>query len=199
LSMYFPNKETGDPSLSQFPTNYLPSYEETGYAKQHLWDEFLHAYYGIDPIEDSEPTIMFNEPPFNSTVDKHDILVITGTAYDREMIDRVEIKIDDGEWMTLPGITGQGKVVWIDQLDVSDLDLGIHTIEARARDRPSNAEPGTPGHITETVRTQIFVVETHGSSTQGFDMPPWVLNAFLIIIVFAALSLGVIVFRGRNG
>jgi clostripain len=198
LSMYFPNKEAGDPSITQFPTNYLPSYEETGFARQHLWDEFLHAYYGVDPIEDSEPTIMFNEPPFNATVDRNDILMMTGTAYDREMIDRVEIRIDGGDWMTLPGITGQGKVVWLDQLDIYDLDLGIHTIEARARDRPSNTDPGTPGHITESVKTQIYVVDTRGSSTQGFDMPPWVLNAFLIIILIAALSIGVVIFRGRN-
>jgi hypothetical protein len=100
--------------------------------------------------------------------------------------------------MTLPGITGQGKVVWLDQLDISDLEIGIHTIEARARDRPSNTDPGTPGHITEPVKTQINVVDSSSSSTQGFGMPPWVWNAFLIIILIAALSAGVVIFRGRN-
>jgi hypothetical protein len=197
--MYFPNKDKDDPSITQLPSNYLPSYEETGYARQHLWDEFLHAYYGVDPIEDSEPTIMFNEPTFNATVDRQDILMITGTAYDREMIDKVEIRIDGGNWRTLPGITGQGKVVWINQLDISDLDLGVHILEARAKDRPSNTEPGTPGHVTQSVKTQIFVIDSSRSSTEGFDMPPWVMNAFLIIVVIAALSIGAVIFRGRRG
>jgi hypothetical protein len=199
LSMYFPNKETGDTSVTQLPSNYLLSYEETGFARHHLWDEFLHAYYGIDPIDDSEPTIMFNDPPFNSTVNRNDILMITGTAYDREMIDRVEIRIDNGNWMTLPGITGQGKVVWLDQLDISDLDPGVHTLEARARDRPLDSEPGTPGHISEPVKTQIFVVEDHTSTSEEFSVPQWAINGVLILILIGALVLGALIFRGRSG
>jgi clostripain len=199
LSMYFPNKDAGDPSLTQVPSNYLLSYEETGYAKQHLWDEFLHAYYGIDPIDDSEPTIMFNEPAFNSTVDRDDILTITGTAYDREMIDKVEIRIDEGDWKTLPGITGQGKVVWLDQLDISGLEPGVHTLEARTRDRPTNSKPGTPGHISQPVKTQIFVVETISSTANEFKVPAWAINGLLILILAGALALGAIIFRGRSG
>lgn len=199
LSMYFPNKETGDPNLSGFPSNYLMSYEETGYAREHLWNEFLHAYYGVDPIEDSLPTITIKQPSFNATVDRNEILMISGTAYDREMIDRVEIRIDDGDWKALPGITGQGNVVWLNQLDISFLGPGVHVIEARARDRPTNTDPGTPGHITDPVRTQIFVVEDREMGDDGLEFPSWVLTVFLVIVIIGALAFGVMVFRGRNG
>ncbi|MBN1539499.1 MAG: hypothetical protein JW939_05085 [Candidatus Thermoplasmatota archaeon] len=198
LSMYFPNKEEGDNSPSGLPSNYLMSYEDTGYAREHLWNEFLHAYYGVDPIEDSTPTISIKEPSFNASVDRYDILTISGTAYDREMIDRVEIRIDDGDWKTLPGITGQGKVVWLNQLDISHLDPGVHTIEARARDRPINTEPGTPGRMTGPVRTQIFVIDDRHTDVGGFEIPPWALSIFLVIIIIIALALGAIVFRGRT-
>jgi len=198
LSMYFPNKDTGDPSVSGLPSNYLLSYEDTGYSREHLWNEFLHAYYGVEPIDDSLPTISFKEPSFNSTVERYDILTISGTAYDREMIDRVEIRIDDGDWRTLPGITGQGNVVWLNQLDISDLEPGVHFIEARARDRPVNTEPGTPGHLTETVGTQIFVVDSSHAADKGFEVPSWASTVFLLIIIIGAFILGIVVFRGRN-
>ncbi|MGA1872137.1 MAG: clostripain-related cysteine peptidase [Thermoplasmatota archaeon] len=199
LSMYFPNRETGDQSVTGLPSNYLLSYEETGYAREHLWNEFLHAYYGVDPIEDSLPTISIKQPTFNATVERYDILTISGTAYDREMIDRVEIRIDQGDWRTLPGITGQGYVIWLNQIDISDLEPGIHFIEARARDRPANTDPGTPGHITEPVRTQIYVVDTSTLTDKGFEVPSWAVSALLILIIVAALALGAVVFRGRNG
>jgi hypothetical protein len=199
LSMYFPNRESDQLSLTQLPTNYLLSYEETGYARQHLWDEFLHAYYGIDPIEDSKPTIMFTGPEFNRTVlQSEGILTLTGIAYDREMIDRVEIRIDGGEWMTLPGITGQGKVIWIDPVDISKLEPGAHIFEARARDRPANSDPGTPGQITSPVKTQIYIEEIDLDVEAQWEIPSWVINGFILLIIVAFVAFGVIVFRGRN-
>ncbi len=200
LSMYFPNRDTDDLTLTQLPSNYLPSYEETGFAKEHLWDEFLHAYYGIDPIDDSLPTISFTTPEFNTTytVDEYDTLItLTGFAYDREMIDRVEIRVDRGEWKTLPGVTGQGRIVWLYQLDISDMEPGVHVISARARDRPLNTEPKTPGHVTTIVKNQVNIEFTEEQDDGGLELPPWMTNALLILFVIGALIFGLFIYRGR--
>ncbi|MGA1847762.1 MAG: hypothetical protein ACMUHB_00345, partial [Thermoplasmatota archaeon] len=121
-----------------------------------------------------------------------------GIAYDREMIDRVEIRIDGGDWMTLPGITGQGKVIWIDPVDVSKLDPGVHVFEARARDRPSNSDPGTPGQLTSPVRTQIYVEEIDLDVEGDWELPSWVINGFILLVIIAFVALGFVIFRGRN-
>lgn len=200
LSMYFPNRETDDLSLTQLPTSYSPVYEETGFAKEHLWDEFLHAYYGIDPIDDSLPTVSFTTPEYNSSFlyeDYDPIVTLTGIAYDREMIDRVEIRINGREWETIPGVTGQGKVVWLYQLEVTELGPGPHTIEARARDRPVDTEPGTPGQITRPVSTKIYLEEVESEEEDSFSMPSWTLNFLLILVIIAALLFGLMVYRGR--
>ncbi|MFW3146122.1 MAG: clostripain-related cysteine peptidase [Thermoplasmatota archaeon] len=199
LSMYFPNKDADSLSLTQLPTSYLSIYEETGFAREHLWDEFLHAYYGIDPIDDSLPTITITSPEFNSTFLSEDTIVtMTGIAYDREMIDRVEIRMDGGDWKVLPGVTGQGKVVWLYQLDIQELGTGVHYIEARARDRPAETEPGTPGHITEPVRTQIFIRETPADKGTELQIPGWFVNVLLLAVIIGALAMGVVVYRGRT-
>ncbi|MEA3559315.1 MAG: clostripain-related cysteine peptidase [Candidatus Thermoplasmatota archaeon] len=201
LSMYFPNKETDDLTLTQLPSNYLPVYDETDFAREHLWDEFLHAFYGIEPIDDSLPTISFTAPEFNTTFtfkDYDPLVMLTGFAYDREMIDRIEIRVDSGEWKTIPGVTGQGKVVWLYQLDASDLGPGSHTIDAKARDRPVDTEAGTPGHITGTIRTQIYIENVPEDASDGFEVPDWAIGTLLMITIIGALLFGMMIYRGRT-
>ncbi len=200
LSMYFPNKDSDSVSLTQFPTNYLLSYEETSYAKEHIWDEFLHAYYGMDPIVDSYPSIDISDPPFNSTYPREEnIIIMRGTAYDREMIDRVEISIDGGEHQIMPGISGQGRIPWLHQLDIRDLEPGTHAIEVRAFDRPTSGSGGNDEKMTYPIFTEITILPGPDDAEDEFKIPSGVISAFLIGIIIATLALGVIIFRGRTG
>lgn len=199
LSMYFPNKEEDALSLTQIPTNYLISYEETSYAKEHTWDNFLHAYYGIDPIIDSFPTISITEPEFNMSYPEDErVIILRGTAYDREMIDRVEIRVNDGEWQVMPGITGQGRIPWLHQMDISQLDPGTHTISVRAFDKPTSETGGNVGKVTHPVSLEITIEEHSQNNEREFEVPRSFISGILIAIIVVALVLGVIMVRGRN-
>lgn len=199
LSMYFPNKEEDALSLTQFPTDYLRSYEETSFAKEHLWDEFLHAYYGIDPIEDSHPTITITSPEFNTTFPEDEgMIILRGVAYDREMVDRVEVRIDGEEWSVMPGITGQGRIPFLHQMDSTKLGTGTHLVEVRAFDKPVSDTGGNVGKSTSIVSTEITISDVSQEESDSFTLPGWVSSAFMIIVIASALVLGVVIFRGRN-
>lgn len=199
LSMYFPNKDEDSLSITQLPTNYLLSYEETSYAREHLWDEFLHSYYGIDPIEDSDPTVTITSPQFNTTFPLDEgTIILRGVAYDREMVDRVEVRVDNGEWTTMPGISGQGKIPFLHQMNSELLGLGTHRIEVRAFDRPVSDTGGNVGKSTSIVHTEITIQGGERSDAEDFKIPQWFISAFLILIIAAAFILGVVIFRGRN-
>ncbi len=199
LSMYFPNKDEDSLSITQLPTNYLLSYEETSFAREHLWDEFLHSYYGIDPIEDSDPTITITSPQFNTTFPLDEgTIILRGVAYDREMIDRVEVRVDNGEWTAMPGISGQGKIPFLHQMNSEVLGLGTHRIEVRAFDRPVSDTGGNVGKSTSIVHTEITIQGSEKSDGETFKIPQWFLSSLLILIIAAAFILGVVIFRGRN-
>jgi hypothetical protein len=199
LSMYFPNKDEDSLSLTQLPTNYLVSYEETSYAKEHIWDNFLHAYYGIDPIEDSYPTVDITEPEFNASFPEEEkVIILRGNAYDREMIDRVEIMIDGKGWMVMPGITGQGRIPWLHQIDISTLEPGTHTISVRAHDRPMSETGGNVGKTTHPVSIEITIEENVKESVRTFEVPNSLISGILILIIVSALILGAFLMRGRN-
>lgn len=199
LSMYFPNKDEDQLALSSIPTTYLPSYEETSYAKQHIWDDFLMAFYGRDPIEDSFPSVTITDPKFNESFSPDEnIIIMRGTAYDREMIDRVEISIDGSEWVIMPGISGQGRIPWLHQLDISDLTPGTHSIAVRAVDKPISESGGNVGKKTAPVFTEITIEEKVTEDERAFEIPSWLISALLVIIIIVALMAGVLIFRGRN-
>jgi len=197
LSMYFPNKDKDSLSITKIPTTYSTLYDETSFAREHLWDEFLHAYYGIDPIEDSFPTIDITEPSFNSTFSLEDqVVIIRGTAYDREMVDRVEIRVDEGEWSVMPGISGQGTIGWIYQLEPEDLSPGAHRIEVRAWDRPVTETGGNVGKATAPVMTRINILAPPTPEEGSFTIPSWFVQGVIIMIIVGAIVLGVIIYRG---
>ncbi|MDG6223987.1 MAG: clostripain-related cysteine peptidase [Candidatus Thermoplasmatota archaeon] len=195
LSMYFPNKEEKLLQVRQLPTEYNVAYEEISYSRHHLWNEFLHAFYGIDPITDSLPVITISGPDFNHTFEHFETSGrIWGEAYDREGIRKVEVRIDDGEWMELPGITGQGLIGWVYNIDLASLEWGTHTIEVRAHDTLGET---APGHVTEPKRL-VFSKEEAPPQGRGFEFPFWVLNVLLMIFVALGSLFGLILLKGRD-
>lgn len=197
LSEYFPNKDEDQLALTQLPTNYNPVYDETGFARHHLWDDFLHAYYGVEPMEDSPPTITITEPSYNSSFRSGSgSVTLRGYAYDRESIDRVEVRVDGGEWVRLPAFSGPGRIFWFTMLPVDHLPPGPHLVEARAWDVP--AQGTTEGKVTAPASTRIFILQPPDSEDGGFELPGYVLEVVAAIVIICGLALGFILFRGRN-
>ncbi len=197
LSEYFPNKDEDQLTLTQLPTNYNPVYDETGFARFHLWDDFLHAYYGIDPIDDSPPTITITDPSYNSSL-RSDVGSVTlrGYAYDRESIDRIEVRVDGGEWIRLPAFSGPGRIIWFTMLPVDDLSPGPHLVEARAHDVP--VDGATEGQVTSPASTRIYILEPRGQDDEGFRLPRYTLEIIAALVIICGLALGFVLFRGRN-
>jgi len=196
MSMYFPNKEEKLLQARQLPTAYDLRYEEVSYVQEHIWDDFLHAFYGIDPISDSLPSIMINEPDYNHTYawDERNGQ-IKGEAYDREGLSKVEVRIDEGPWMVLPGIEGQGQIGWIYNLDLSRLDAGQHLIEFRAHDTLGES---TPGHVTSPKDLLITKEDRPEEKEGGIEIPAWLFTGLLIILVVIAFLIGVVILKGRS-
>ena len=200
LSEYFPNKDAEGLTITQLPTTYSLVYEDTSFAREHLWDDFLHAFYGIDPIEDSLPTISIKGPAFNTSFSyDEEVVTVWGVAYDREMVDSVEVRIDGGEWTTVPGISGQGKIPWIHTLDIAELGPGSHIIEVRAVDRPQGSGEGVTGHVTAPVYTMVTVGTAPPEEDDGAIVPVWLVQVFAALVIIGGIIFGAILFKGRKG
>jgi len=196
LSMYFPNKESNLLQVRQLPTEYDPKYEETSYSADHLWNDFLHAYYGIDPIEDSLPIIEITSPDYNATFSVDDLSArITGEAYDREGIKKVEVRIDGGQWRELPGIAGQGQIGWVYNLDLGLLEPGRHLIEFRAHDTLSET---TEGHVTEPKSIVVTVLEPMAQGGGGIKVPGWTVTILVAVFILVAAVFGFAILKGRD-
>jgi hypothetical protein len=195
LSMYFPNKEEKLLSARMLPTAYDQNYDEISYVRDHLWDDFLHAFYGIDPIIDSFPVVSITDPEFNHTyVNDEKSGQIRGEAYDREGIRKVEIRIDGGNWMEISGMSGQGTIGWIYYLDVASLDPGTHAIEVRAHDTLGET---SPGHITAPQMLQIAKEEPPSGAGDGGLLTDWMISGAVLAFVAGAFVLGVALLRRK--
>lgn len=190
LTMYFPNKEANQLELRQLPTEYDPRYDETDYAKEHLWENFLHAYYGLEPIKDSLPVCTIIGPDYNMTYSRDEERgEIWGTAYDREEIKAVEISMDGTEWEELPKQTGQGEITWRYSMNLQLLEPGQHEIQVRARDVV---------HITEPVRTLITIEPEEEKADEGFKITDRALEILVMVLIGALFAFGMILYKGRS-
>jgi len=196
LSMYFPNKED-KVDIRQLPTTYDVRYEETRFAREHLWDDFLLSYYNWENVQDSFPVISISWPAYNHTFDSSDPSPsIMGYAYDREEITKVEIRIDGGDWVAIPGSNGQGKIPWLYTLDIMEMEKGPHIVEVRAHDSLGDSQPG---HVTEPLKLMVNVedeIDTVSTASQAFDIA---LSVLAVLFIVAGIALGVVLFRGRRG
>ncbi|MGA1822963.1 MAG: clostripain-related cysteine peptidase [Thermoplasmatota archaeon] len=190
LTMYFPNKEANQLELRQLPTEYDPRYDETDFARDHLWENFLHAYYGIEPIKDSHPVCTIIGPEFNKTYSRDEERgEIWGTAYDREEIKAVEISIDGSEWEELPKQTGQGEITWRYSINLQLLEPGRHEIQVRARDVI---------HTTEPVRTLITIEPDEEKKDDGFRITDRMVEIMVMILIGVLFAFGMILYKGRS-
>ncbi len=197
LSMYFPNKEDLFIDANRLPTTYdAEIYEQTDFAREHLWDEFLLAYYRWENLDDSPPVVNIGGPQYNYTYgDNEEFATIWGEAYDREELLKVEIRLNGGEWEVMPGISGQGKIQWIYSVDLMELETGPHLVEIRAWDSLGDTQPG---HVTAPVSTLINIEERPDEKDEGWSIPKNIVNGAVLTLIAAGLALGVVLFRSKK-
>lgn len=86
--------------------------------------------YNAMITNDTQPFVEITSPDDGDTVSG--TVTIQGIAYDNDEgdeIDKVELRIDDGEWFLVSGTDS-----WIYQWDTTEVENGNHTIKARAFD-----------------------------------------------------------------
>jgi hypothetical protein len=103
-------------------------------------------------------------------------VTIEGTASGDVDIQRVQFRIDDGEW-----ILGEGTSVWSADIDPTWLEAGSHTFEVRAWDGYNH---GTFGPIGFTV---YFPPEDPDGGGEDDDSNLWVLIITFLITVFVII------------
>ena len=99
--------------------------------KETEWDEMLDQVYnkGTDD-NNKEPVCNITQPYFGKGVLYNSTITIKGNAYDSDgSVQRVELKIDRGDWFSVSGTNS-----WSYSLNVSNLTMGRHYIFARAYD-----------------------------------------------------------------
>ncbi|MEO0814188.1 MAG: Ig-like domain-containing protein, partial [Myxococcota bacterium] len=105
---------------------------------------------GNQPTGDTvPPTISITQPQSFATLEPMALTVI-GVAADNEGLDRVDIRVDDGEFELASGLDN-----W--SFAIPFLSVGLHTIAARATDLAGNAT---------TVATSVNVRENGGDDTE---------------------------------
>lgn len=84
------------------------------------------------------PTLQLQTPGNGATV--AGLLSVTGTATDNVAVQKVEVRLDDGPWLTATGTSS-----WNVSLNSSNFLNGVHSLTARATDTGNN---GTSTNLT---------------------------------------------------
>ena len=118
------------------------------WTEQELAD-FCFKTYGY-----SIPSVTITSPIGDSSV--YGNVSIQGTAEDEDgVVQKVEIKIDDGSW-----INANGKTNWNYDWDTNDVVNGYHVIYARSYDGESYSDEASVGvYVTNT---ELLIVDVDG-------------------------------------
>jgi len=134
LTIYFPNN---------IDTTWDERYSELQFPHDMFWDNFLKDYWFNEKNAGNTPPSCFIAYPrdINVTANQDDLFIpITGTAFDDEKVQKVEIAIDNDTWYEAQLNTGDS-VDWYYDLPVGDLEPGEHVIKARAIDEKDYKSP----------------------------------------------------------
>jgi fibronectin type 3 domain-containing protein len=121
------------------------------------------------------PTLVITSPSEGTSL--KGIIDISGTSSDTDgSIQRVEIRIDDGNWITVSGTTS-----WTHSLDTTQLSDGDHTITVRAYDGENYS-----------AETEISIIVAN-PQTEEEDEPEspifWILVIIIMIVIMLFLLL----------
>ncbi len=95
------------------------------------WDEMLNQVYNLGTDDNNqEPYCKITAPVNGTAVAATSTFTITGTAGDPDgTVQKVEVKIDRGDWITATGTTN-----WSYTVNAANLTIGTHYIFARSYD-----------------------------------------------------------------
>jgi len=111
--------------------SFIQMFLNVGIFNETQWDEMIsQVFYVGENDTNQEPSVSITEPSNGSVFSPGDVLEIKGTASDPDgNVERVELKIDSGEWKTANGTTDWNYVV-----ELSSLEPGEHRIFVRSFD-----------------------------------------------------------------
>jgi hypothetical protein len=134
-------------------------------------------------IENIKPVCYFKEPGEDAKVSGICKIIIEASDFDG-MVEKVQIKIDNKEWLDLKTANGYWKYLW----NTTTVENGIHTIYARCFDGVE---------WSEIVSVEVLVenkipIEDKGAASA--------LNDYIImaVLLFIVIVCGVIVYLGRK-
>jgi hypothetical protein len=102
----------------------------------------IRSYDGETYSEEQEVTFNVDEPPEVGDIDLevgetvHGTVTVKGNASDDDTVEKVQVRIDGGDWVDVDG--GQS---WQYEMDTSGLAHGTHTMEVRAWDGNQWSDP----------------------------------------------------------
>lgn len=111
----------------------------------YLWYDIVLADFCFKTFGYSIPSVAITLPVGDSSV--YGLVSIQGTAIDNDgVVQKVEIKIDDGSWMSATETTN-----WYYDWDTTDVVNGYHNIYARSYDSESYSDEASIGvYVTNT-------------------------------------------------
>ncbi len=130
------------------------------------------------------PTVSVSDPAPGASIKGY--YVIRGTAADDLGVTEVEVRIDEGAW-----ITASGTLVWSFDLDTTTLVPGVHTLRVRSTD--------SDGEVSRTAEVQFTVDEP---TVEEEEPTPWYSNWILwvmvLLVVIPVVVAIVVVLRNRR-
>ena len=158
LTIYFPN--------DKLATEYRESYDKVAFAAHKYWDEFIHHVNNMENAKDTPPTSLIVRPERWEIITSESYL-IEGSAFDVESLQEVQLKIDNGEW-----VTAYGTETWSYEWKTSP---GKHTIYTRSFD-------GTGYSTVSSVNVDVVSKENEAGGYSLFILPLIAAMAVLVII-----------------
>ncbi len=140
---------------------------------------YLEGFGTKEKIKNQKPVVVINSPTSGDTVSN--TITISGLASDtdgNDTLKKVEIKIDDGKWITTNGTSN-----WNYQWDTTKIEDGEHIIYARAYD-------GT--NYSNQKLCKIFVFNRENEKKE--EKP----ESDLLIILFAIAALALLLLLNRK-
>lgn len=175
LTIYFPN---------DLDTTYDENFNELLFAREYFWDDFLIKWHQQKDVSNAQPTCIITYPrDVNESINQDLLFIpITGTAFDDEQIENIEIKIgENGDWQKVK-FDPLKSTDWIYNLNVSDLPPGEHRIWVRAEDNEKSVK---------TVSTTFYVEEGVDWDVEQTDETfnfSYIVIAFIIVAAFLGIA-----------
>ncbi|MCJ7572511.1 MAG: Ig-like domain-containing protein [Candidatus Thermoplasmatota archaeon] len=121
----------------------------------YLWYDVSFADFCFKTFGYSIPSVTITVPVDGSSV--YGLVSIQGTAVDNDgVVQKVEVKIDDGSWMSATGTTN-----WNYNWDTTNVVNGYHVIHARSYDGESYSNEVSIG--VNVTKTELLIEDVNGA------------------------------------